>query len=219
MVGYDELQSTVLPIFAFLVARHVLIEFLPCGRYESRYPRDWTGAKSEMDWTTATIASVPSSAPSLASADCSSWMRDTEMPCASTVTQTAVVTSFTTTLANPYPGLRKAKREELEGRQAALTTTVAAAASCTPSQSRPSSMPAYIDTANIGRNEGDYYGGCQSSGSPGGNPVVYGFGYCPNQGGYMYMIPNNSNSRHDADARTSVGMKMVHVLRIASYRV
>ncbi|KAK2011118.1 hypothetical protein LZ32DRAFT_352554 [Colletotrichum eremochloae] len=276
----------------------------------------------------AVIGSRPG--PGVASADCSSWMQVTETPCASTVTQTAVVTSFTTTLANPYPGLRKVKREELEGRQVPLTTT-AAAAVCTPGQSRPSSMPAYIGTAcqstigalvptaryssacscngitaatttlpaavvtvtststvkaaftptntptafvlqgsgdrslyvtvdgngalrlvrdasvatpfyvdkagqmrnynnpektlvdyyqpdpatandrvysdvqrqgnypitctYVGRNAGDYYGTCQSSGSPTGNPVVYGFGYCPNQGGYVYMIPNNSNVR------------------------
>ncbi|GKT87787.1 FAD dependent oxidoreductase [Colletotrichum tofieldiae] len=269
----------------------------------------------------AVIGSRPG--PAVASADCSSWMQVTETPCASTVTETAVVTSFTTTLANAYPGLRKMKREELQGRQVSLTTA-AVAASCTPSQNRPSSMPAYIDTAckatigtlvptaryssacscdgitaavitvtststveaaftptntptafvlqgsgdrslyvtvdgngalrlvrdataatpfyvdragqmrnynspdktlvdyyqpdpatandrvysdvqrdgnypitcrNVGRNAGEYYGGCQSSGSPTGNPVVYGFGYCPNQGGYVYMIPNNSNVR------------------------
>ncbi|KAK2061676.1 hypothetical protein LY76DRAFT_603109 [Colletotrichum caudatum] len=51
-----------------------------------------------------------------------------------------------------------------------------------------------ITCRNIGRNAGDYHGGCQSSGSPSGNPVVYGFGYCPNQGGYLYMIPNSSNA-------------------------
>ncbi|KZL69061.1 fad dependent oxidoreductase [Colletotrichum incanum] len=277
----------------------------------------------------AVIGSRPG--PAVASADCSSWMQVTETPCASTVTETAVVTSFTTTLGNPYPGLRKLKREELEDRQVSLTTTAAAAASCTPLQGRPSSMPAYIDTAckatigtlvptaryssacscdgitsatttlpaavitvtststveaaftptntptafvlqgsgdrslyvtvdgngalrlvrdataatpfyvdkagqmrnynspdktlvdyyqpdpatandrvysdvqrdgnypitcrNVGRNAGEYYGGCQSSGSPTGNPVVYGFGYCPNQGGFVYMIPNNSNVR------------------------
>lgn len=284
----------------------------------------------------AVIGSRPG--PASASADCSSWMQVTETPCASTVTQTAVVTTFTTTLSNAYPGLKKVKREEgLEDRQispttsAATATATAANPTCTPSQNRPSSLPAYIDTAckatigtlvptaryssvcscngitaatttlpaavvtvtststveaaftptntptafvlqgsgdrslyvtvdgtgavrlvrdataatpfyvdkagqmrnynspdktlvdyyrpdpatandrvysdvqgdgnyaitcrNIGRNAGEYYGGCQSSGSPSGNPVVYGFGYCPNQGGYLYMIPNSSNVR------------------------
>ncbi|KAK0375809.1 hypothetical protein CLIM01_06853 [Colletotrichum limetticola] len=267
--------------------------------------------------------------PASASADCSSWMQVTETPCTSTATQTATVVSYTTTLANAYPGLKKMKREEIEARQA--STTTAAAPVCTPAQNRPSSMPAYAETgckstigtlvptaryssacscdgitattttlatpvttitvtttveaaftptstptafvlqgsgdrslyvtvdgqgalrlvrdasvatpfyvdkagqmrnlnspdkvlvdyyqpdpatANdkvysdlqgtgnypitcsyTGRSDGAYYGNCQSSGSPTGNPVVYGFGYCPNQGGYVYMIPNNSNVR------------------------
>jgi hypothetical protein len=45
------------------------------------------------------------------------------------------------------------------------------------------------------RNAGDYWGDCQSSGPPDGNPVVYGFGTCPNEGYYVYMIPNDSNVR------------------------
>ncbi|KAH8909808.1 hypothetical protein BR93DRAFT_935513 [Coniochaeta sp. PMI_546] len=45
------------------------------------------------------------------------------------------------------------------------------------------------------RNDGDYWGNCQASGPPNGNPVVYGFGTCPNEGYYVYMIPNNSNVR------------------------
>ncbi|KAJ3957169.1 hypothetical protein N0V92_006244, partial [Colletotrichum tropicale] len=59
--------------------------------------------------------------PAAASADCSSFMQITQTPCPSTVTETATVTSFTTTLSNPYPGLRKLRREEIEGRQAAVT--------------------------------------------------------------------------------------------------
>ncbi|KAF4813526.1 hypothetical protein CGCTS75_v013690 [Colletotrichum tropicale] len=265
--------------------------------------------------------------PAAASADCSSFMQITQTPCPSTVTETATVTSFTTTLSNPYPGLRKLRREEIEDRQAAVTP----ASSCTPSQNKPSNMPSYIQTgcqatigtlvptaryssacscngitaatttlpaftatvtttstvlaayspttkptpfilqgsgddslyviadadgslrlvrdastatpfyvdnagllrnynspskllmdfyfpdpstANdrvfsaeqgtggypitceyTGRTIGAYYGNCQSSGSPSGNPVTYGFGYCPNQGGFVYMIPNNSNVR------------------------
>ncbi|KAI9172670.1 hypothetical protein HJFPF1_02180 [Paramyrothecium foliicola] len=46
-----------------------------------------------------------------------------------------------------------------------------------------------------GRNDGDFWGQCNASGPPNGNPVVYGFGTCPNQGYYVYMIPNNSNVR------------------------
>ncbi|CAI0654695.1 unnamed protein product [Colletotrichum noveboracense] len=262
-----------------------------------------------------------------ASADCSSFMQITQTPCPSTVTETATVTSFTTTLSNPYLGLRKLRREEIEARQAVTTS----ASSCTPSQNKPSSMPSYIQTAcqstvgtlvptaryssacscngitattttlpastatvtttstvlaaytptntptsfilrgsgdrslyvttdtngalrlvrdasvatpfyvdyagllrnynspskllmdfylpdpatandrvfsaeqgaggypitctYTGRTNGAYYGNCQSSGSPSGNPVTYGFGYCLNQGGFVYMIPNNSNVR------------------------
>jgi hypothetical protein len=44
-----------------------------------------------------------------------------------------------------------------------------------------------------GSNAGDFYGDCQASGPPDGNPVVYGFGTCPNEGYYVYMIPNDSN--------------------------
>ncbi|KAF4920145.1 hypothetical protein CGCVW01_v007175 [Colletotrichum viniferum] len=267
--------------------------------------------------------------PASASADCSSFMQITQTPCPSTVTETATITSFTTTLSNPYPGLRKLRRETIEARQA--ITTSAASPSCAPSQNKPSSMPSYIQTAcqstigtlgptaryssacscngitaatttlpaatttvtttstvlaaytptntptpfilqgsgdrslyvttdtdgalrlvrdasvatpfyvdnagllrnynspskllmdfylpdpptandrvfsaeqgaggypitctYTGRTNGAYYGNCQSSGSPSGNPVTYGFGYCPNQGGFVYMIPNNSNVR------------------------
>jgi hypothetical protein len=46
-----------------------------------------------------------------------------------------------------------------------------------------------------GDNSENYYGDCQASGPPNGNPVVYGFGTCPNEGYYLYMIPNNSNVR------------------------
>lgn len=46
-----------------------------------------------------------------------------------------------------------------------------------------------------GRKDGDFWGQCQASGPPNGNPVVYGFGTCPNEGYYVYMIPNNSNVR------------------------
>ncbi|KAL0938565.1 FAD dependent oxidoreductase [Colletotrichum truncatum] len=81
----------------------------------------------------------------VALADCSSWMIITETPCLSTVTQTATVTSFTTTVDHPFPGLRKMKREELEGRQA--SSTAAAEPSCVPLQNSPSNMPAYIQTA------------------------------------------------------------------------
>lgn len=275
----------------------------------------------------AVIGSRPG--PRSASADCSSWMQVTETPCPSTVTQTRTFTSFTTTVGNLFPGLRKVKREVFEARQA--SSTISVAPSCTPGQNRPSSMPPYIETAckstigtlvptaryssacscdgfpaetttlaassitvtttttllaaftptirptpfilqgsgdrslyvtvegngalrlvrdataatpfyvdtigqmrnfnspaktlvdyyqpdaatandkvysdvqragnypitcaNVGRTAGAYYGSCQSSGSPAGNPVVYGFGYCPNQGGFVYMIPNSSNVR------------------------
>lgn len=44
-----------------------------------------------------------------------------------------------------------------------------------------------------GRKDGDFWGQCQATGPPDGNPVVYGFGTCPNEGYYVYMIPNNSN--------------------------
>lgn len=45
-----------------------------------------------------------------------------------------------------------------------------------------------------GGGPGSFWGQCQAP-SPGGNPVVYGFGTCPDQGYYLYMIPNNSNVR------------------------
>ncbi|KAK2616795.1 hypothetical protein QQS21_000172 [Conoideocrella luteorostrata] len=46
-----------------------------------------------------------------------------------------------------------------------------------------------------GRNDGDFWGQCHADGPPNGNPVVYGFGTCPNEGYYVYMIPNSSNVR------------------------
>ncbi|KAB5570460.1 hypothetical protein GE09DRAFT_1217895 [Coniochaeta sp. 2T2.1] len=52
-----------------------------------------------------------------------------------------------------------------------------------------------ITCNNVGRFDGQFWGSCQASGPPNGNPVVYGFGTCPNQGYYVYMIPNNSNVR------------------------
>lgn len=52
-----------------------------------------------------------------------------------------------------------------------------------------------ITCYNVGRQDGQYWGDCQASGPPNGNPVVYGFGTCPNEGFYVYMIPNNSNVR------------------------
>ncbi|EQB44922.1 FAD dependent oxidoreductase [Colletotrichum gloeosporioides Cg-14] len=251
----------------------------------------------------ALVGSKPG--PASASADCSSFMQVTQTPCPSTVTETATITSFTTTLTNPYPGLRKLKREEIEARQAVTTS----ASSCTPSQNKPSSMPSYIQTAcqsTIGTlvPTARYSSACSCNGitaatttlpastvtvtttstvlaaytptntptpfilqgsgdrslyvttdtdgalrlvrdasvatpfyvdnagllrnynspskllmdfylpdpatandrvlsaeqgagggSPSGNPVTYGFGYCPNQGGFVYMIPNNSNVR------------------------
>lgn len=44
-----------------------------------------------------------------------------------------------------------------------------------------------------GSTDGSFWGVCQASGPPNGNPVVYGFGTCPNEGAYVYMFPNNSN--------------------------
>ncbi|KAK1599159.1 uncharacterized protein LY79DRAFT_665679 [Colletotrichum navitas] len=55
----------------------------------------------------------------------------------------------------PGPAVAKAKREKLEGRQASSATNEAATASCAPSQSLPSSIPACIDTAFILRGSGD----------------------------------------------------------------
>ncbi|OLN97705.1 hypothetical protein CCHL11_09184 [Colletotrichum chlorophyti] len=269
--------------------------------------------------------------PASALVDCFSFMQITQTPCPSTVTETTTITSFTTTVGNAYPGLRKLKREEIEVRQVTTSSAPAAGPSCTPSQSKPISMPPYIQTAcqstigtlvptaryssacscngisavtttltastatvtttstvlaaytpsniptvfvlqgtgdrslygivnsdgamrlvrdasiatlfyidnagllrnynspskvlmdyylpspstandrvfnaepgaggypitcnYVGRSDGDYYGHCESSGSPSGNPVTYGFGYCPNEGGFLYMIPNNSNVR------------------------
>lgn len=50
-----------------------------------------------------------------------------------------------------------------------------------------------ITCSSAGSSDGAFYGDCQSSGPPDGNPVVYGFGTCPNEGYYVYMIPNDSN--------------------------
>lgn len=57
------------------------------------------------------------------------------------------------------------------------------------------SSGSYALTCNYkGRTNGAYYGSCQSSGPPNGNPVVYGFGWCPSTQA-LYMIPNSSNVR------------------------
>lgn len=58
----------------------------------------------------------------------------------------------------------------------------------------PSSASYSLTCYYRGPNAGDYYGTCQSSGPPNGNPVVYGFGWCPNTNA-LYMIPNSSNVR------------------------
>jgi len=58
----------------------------------------------------------------------------------------------------------------------------------------PSSGSYSLSCYYKGPNAGDYYGSCQSSGPPNGNPVVYGFGWCPNTNA-LYMIPNSSNVR------------------------
>jgi len=58
----------------------------------------------------------------------------------------------------------------------------------------PSSASYPLTCYYKGPNAGDYYGTCQSSGPPNGNPVVYGFGWCPNTNA-LYMIPNSSNVR------------------------
>ena len=57
----------------------------------------------------------------------------------------------------------------------------------------PSGSNFAITCSNRGNSVGAYYGNCQSSGPPDGNPVVYGFGTCPNEGHFVYLIPNNSN--------------------------
>lgn len=57
----------------------------------------------------------------------------------------------------------------------------------------PSALNYGITCNYYGRNDGEFWGQCQSSGPADGNPVVYGFGTCPNEGYYVYMIPNNSN--------------------------
>ncbi|KAL0930077.1 FAD dependent oxidoreductase [Colletotrichum truncatum] len=266
--------------------------------------------------------------PASAFADCSSWMQVTETPCASTVTETATVTSFTTTLANPFPGISNMKRGQLEDRQ--VSSTPLGTTSCTVLKNSPSSLAAYIQTACpsvgtfapsarystacscagvtaatttlaasittvtttstfltaytptntptafilqtsidrnlyvsvddtgalrlvrnataatpfyiddaremrnlnspnktfvnyydpdpytaddkvysdvegpgkyqincgiVGRVDGGFYGNCQSSGSPSGNPDVYGFSSCSYHGEYVYMTPNFSNVR------------------------
>lgn len=45
----------------------------------------------------------------------------------------------------------------------------------------------------IGHNAGDFWGDCSASGSPDGNPLVYGFGNCPNDSTELFMTPNDSN--------------------------
>jgi hypothetical protein len=50
-----------------------------------------------------------------------------------------------------------------------------------------------ITCSSTGRTDGAYWGNCQASGPPNGNPTVYGFGTCPNEGFYVYMNPNFSN--------------------------
>lgn len=73
----------------------------------------------------------------------------------------------------------------------------------------PSSSNYGLTCNYIGRNNGDYYGGCQSSGPPDGNPVVYGFGTCPNEGYYLYMIPNSSNVRCSDGGYSFLGFYLV----------
>lgn len=51
----------------------------------------------------------------------------------------------------------------------------------------------YAGHNTIGPNGEQYYGSCQASGPADGNPVAYGFGTCPNEGYFVYLIPNNSN--------------------------
>ncbi|TIA37071.1 hypothetical protein D6C78_04966 [Aureobasidium pullulans] len=58
----------------------------------------------------------------------------------------------------------------------------------------PSSASYPLTCGTKGRTAGSYFVNCQSSGPPNGNPVVYGFGWCPSTQG-LYMIPNNSNVR------------------------
>lgn len=58
----------------------------------------------------------------------------------------------------------------------------------------PSSGSYTVTCDYRGSTAGSYYGDCQSSGPPNGNPVVYGFGWCPSTQG-LYMIPNSSNVR------------------------
>ncbi|THW19862.1 hypothetical protein D6D23_07085 [Aureobasidium pullulans] len=58
----------------------------------------------------------------------------------------------------------------------------------------PSSASYPLTCGTKGRTAGSYFVNCQSSGPPNGNPVVYGFGWCPSMQG-LYMIPNNSNVR------------------------
>jgi hypothetical protein len=50
-----------------------------------------------------------------------------------------------------------------------------------------------ITCSNYSHSDGAYWGNCQASGPPNGNPVVYGFGTCPNEGYYVYMNPKYSN--------------------------
>lgn len=57
----------------------------------------------------------------------------------------------------------------------------------------PSDSNYRITCSYNGDNADHYYGDCQASGPPNGNPVVYGFGTCPNEGYYLYMIRNNDN--------------------------
>lgn len=59
----------------------------------------------------------------------------------------------------------------------------------------PSTSNYGITCQNSGASAGGFIYDCQSSGPPDGNPVVYGFGTCPNEGYYVYMIPNDSNVR------------------------
>ncbi|KAM0258033.1 hypothetical protein ACHAQJ_004076 [Trichoderma viride] len=59
----------------------------------------------------------------------------------------------------------------------------------------PSSSNFGLKCNYYGRSNGDFWGQCQASGPPDGNPVIYGFGTCPNEGYYVYMIPNDSNVR------------------------
>ncbi|THZ90587.1 hypothetical protein D6C88_03999 [Aureobasidium pullulans] len=58
----------------------------------------------------------------------------------------------------------------------------------------PSSASYPLTCGTKGRTAGSYFVNCQSSGPPNGNPVVYGFGWCPSTQG-LYMIPNHSNVR------------------------